>query len=283
MRAEVLNVRKAGPYQSVTLVAPEIAERARPGQFVSIAVPADRASLLRQPYTISQASRRGGWAGTLEFSVDPRHPDTAWLAGLRAHGTVDAIGPLGTGFSYPAKLTNCLLVAEGLAAAGMYFLAQELRARGKRVDLVIGASTQDDIFKVIEGKRVSSGITIVTEDGSVGEAGTIASALAGAADAFGSQVVYAAGPRGTLRQVAGFCAERSLPAQILVEEAMACGMGLCFTCVVPVLRKDGSGFDHLRACADGPVFNPGRVLWERWCGPDDAETGDEPAADGDSV
>lgn len=271
VRAEVLNVRRAGPYQSVTLVAPEIAERARPGQFVSIAVPADRASLLRQPFTISQASRRGGWAGTLEFSVDPRGPDTAWLASLRAHGVVDAIGPLGTPFSYPAKLGNCLLVAEGLSAAGMYFLAQELRARGKRVDLVVGASTQDEIFKVIEGKRVSSGITIVTEDGSVGEQGTVATALPGAADAFGSQVLYAAGSRRMLREVAAFCASRGLPAQVAVDEAMACGMGLCFTCVVPVLRKDGSGYDHLRACADGPVFNPARILWDEWGTPDGPE------------
>ena len=45
---------------------------------------------------------------------------------------------------------------------------------------------------------------------------------------------------------------------------MGCGLGLCQTCVVPVARKDGSGYDHLRSCVDGPVFNPARVLWDRW-------------------
>jgi hypothetical protein len=45
---------------------------------------------------------------------------------------------------------------------------------------------------------------------------------------------------------------------------MGCGYGLCGTCAVPVSRKDGSGWDHARACVDGPVFNPARVLWERW-------------------
>lgn len=266
VRAEVLNVRRAGAFQSLTVVAPEIAERARPGQFVSVAVPADRASMLRQSFTIAQASRRGGWAGTLEFAIDPQDTETAWLAVERAHAFLDVIGPLGTPFSYPTKLTNCLLVAEGLGASTIYFLAQELRARGKRVDLLLGAPTQEQIFKVIEGKRLSSAITIVTADGSVGEKGTIPDALPAAAEAYGSEVVYAAGSRAMLRQVAAFCVERRLPAQVAVREQMACGMGLCFSCVVPVMRKDGSGFDNLRACTEGPVFNPARILWDRWDG-----------------
>jgi dihydroorotate dehydrogenase electron transfer subunit len=270
VRAEVLNARRTGSYLSIALVAPEIAEHALPGQFVSIAVPADRASLLRQPFTISQAARRGGWAGTLEFAIDPRDPDTAWLANLRAHQFLDVIGPLGNPFSYPARHTNCLLVAEGLGAAALYFLAQELRTRGKRVDMVLGARTQDDIFKIIEGKRLSSAITIATEDGSVGERGTVLDVLPEAARASGSQVLYAAGPRKLLRRIAAFCAEERLPAQVAVDEAMACGMGLCFTCAVPVLRKGGEGFDHLRACTEGPVFNPARILWDRWM-PDEDE------------
>jgi dihydroorotate dehydrogenase electron transfer subunit len=64
------------------------------------------------------------------------------------------------------------------------------------------------------------------------------------------------------------CAERQIPSQIAVEEAMACGIGLCFSCTVPVIRKDGSGYDNLRACIDGPVFNPARILWDRWLGED---------------
>ena len=78
------------------------------------------------------------------------------------------------------------------------------------------------------------------------------------------QVLYAAAPTTTLERIAGFCRERQIPAQVAVEERMGCGYGLCFTCVVPVARKDGSGYDHLRSCVDGPVFNPARVLWDRW-------------------
>ena len=80
----------------------------------------------------------------------------------------------------------------------------------------------------------------------------------------GVQVMYAAASTKTLERVAAFCRERQIPAQVSIEERMACGYGLCFTCVVPVARKDGSGYDNLRSCIDGPVFNPARVLWDRW-------------------
>jgi dihydroorotate dehydrogenase electron transfer subunit len=79
-----------------------------------------------------------------------------------------------------------------------------------------------------------------------------------------TEVVYAAAPAATLHHVALLCRERAIPAQVAVEERMACGVGLCQTCVVPVARKDRSGYDNVRSCVEGPVFNPARILWERW-------------------
>jgi dihydroorotate dehydrogenase electron transfer subunit len=265
VRAEILSSRRLGAYQSLTLVAPEISEGARPGQFVAVAMPEDRGFLLRRHLTIHQSSRRGGWAGTLEFVVDPSAgPGTAWLAELRTHGSIDVIGPLGTPFSYPKRLTNCLLVGEGRSVAGLYFLAQELAARGKRIDMVIGGSTLDTVFKPIEAKRLSQLVTVVTDDGTLGERGTVIGAVPDAIDRGSVQVVYAAGRPRLLRAVAAMCRDRKLPAQVAVEERMGCGYGLCGTCAVPVAYKDGSGWDHARACIDGPVFNPARVLWDRW-------------------
>src|SRR6266498_1143612 len=233
VRAEILNSRKLGAFQSITLVAPEIADRARPGQFVSVAVPEDRRFILRRNFSIHQASRRGGWAGTLEFVFDPQGSGAEWLAEAKAHQVLDVIGPLGRAFAYPRAPINCLLVSEGYGASSIFFLAQELRARGKRVDMVLGASGESHVFKPIEAKRLSQTIVIVTADGSLGERGSVMDVV----------------PR---------------PAQVAVEEEMACGTGLCFTCVVPVIRKDGSGYDNLRACTEGPVFNPARVFWDRW-------------------
>jgi dihydroorotate dehydrogenase electron transfer subunit len=265
-RAEVLSTRKVGAYYQLTVVAPEIAERARPGQFVAVKMPEGRAFLLRRHLSIHDASRRGGWAGTLEFVIDPSGPGTSWLSKVRAHSFLDVIGPLGKTFTHPRRLTNCLLVAEGHSAATLYFLAQDLVAAGKRVDMVIGAETMERVLKPIEAKRLSQTVAIVTVDGTLGDRGSVMDVLPEAADHTKAQVIYAAGPARMLERVAGFCRERELPAQVALEERMGCGYGLCHACIVPVGRKDGSGYDNLRACVDGPVFNPARVLWDRWLG-----------------
>ena len=275
VRAEVLTARRLGSFVSLALVAPEIAEEAKPGQFITVAMPPGRAFFLRRHFAVHQASRAGGWAGTLEFAFEPAGLGTEWLGEVGAHQFLDVIGPLGQGFAYPRKLTNCLLVAEGRGAPAISFLAQELRAQGKRIDMIVGAVTQDRVFKPIEAKRVAQTLTILTADGSLGAPGRAVDAMADVADRAGAEVVYAAGPRTMLRQVADFCRERRLPAQIAVDERMACGLGLCFTCVVPVARKDGSGYENLRACRDGPVFNPARVLWDRW-GPASVDTATPP-------
>lgn len=266
LRAEILNARKLGGYHQLTLVAPEIAERARPGQFISVGMPDDRSFVLRRHFSVHQASRRGGWAGTLEFVFDPLGPGTAWLADARAHQFLDVIGPLGKAFAYPRRLKSCLLVAHGHGAAAILFLAQELRERGKRVDMILGANSEEYVFKAIEAKRVSQSIAVVTDDGSAGERASAVDVLPRVADEVHAEVLYAAGPRAMLRGVAAFCAERRIPAQVAVEEPMACGLGLCFTCVVPIIEKDGSGYDNLRSCTDGPVFNAARVYWDRWGG-----------------
>jgi len=272
-----LNAKRVGAYHSIKIVAPEVAERVRPGQFVSVAMPQGRTFLLRRHFSIHQASRRGGWAGTLEFVFDPRGGrGSSWLAEVKAHQFLDVIGPLGTAFAYPAKLSTCLLVAEGHGAAPMFFLGQELRARGKRVDMLMGAETQELVFKPIEGKRLAQTIVIATEDGSLGETGSVADLLTQVVEATGAQVIYAAAGRQTLRRISEFCSERQIPSQVAVEEEMACGFGLCFTCTVPVIRKDGSGYDHLRACIDGPVFNPARILWDRWMADEQLMTGTPP-------
>ena len=266
-RAEILSTRKVGVYQSITLVAPEIGERARPGQFLAIAMPEGRAFILRRHFSIHQASRRGGWAGTLEFVVDPSAgAGTGWLAAARAHEFLDVIGPLGKAFSYPKRLTNCLLVAEGRGAASLFFLAQELLARHKRVDMILGGGALETVFKPIDAKRLAQTVAVMTADGSLGERGGVLDALPDAAARAAAEVVYAIAPAPILRAIAAFCRVHRLPAQVAIEERMGCGFGLCNTCVVPVARRDGSGYDNLRACVDGPVFDPSRILWDRWLG-----------------
>ena len=268
VRAEILNSRRLGAYHTISVVAPEVSERARPGHLVSIAMPPDRSQLLRRSFPIAQASRRAGWAGTIEFVFDPETSGNRWLAEARAHQFLDVIGPVGKAFAVPQKLTSCLLVSEEEASAPMYYLAEELRAHGKRVDMVVGGRDHEHVYRPIEAKRLSQTATIVTEDGSIGERGHVADLVPVFVESSGAQVIYAMASRPTLRSVAEVCAERRIPSLIAVDGPIACATGLCFTCVVPVIRKDGSGFDHLRACVEGPVFNPARILWDRWTAED---------------
>jgi dihydroorotate dehydrogenase electron transfer subunit len=279
-RCEVLSNRRTGAYTSLTLVAPDIADQARPGQFVEIAVPPGRTFLLRRPFSIHQASRRGGWAGTLEIVFDVAGPGTAWLAEARAHDVLDVIGPIGRAFSYPADLTNCLLVGGGYGAAPLYFLAEELRARHKEVSIILGARSHERVFKPVDGKRLANTLVVTTEDGTMGEQGRVTDVLEATIERTGTQVVYACGPNPMLRAVAERCLAAGIPCQVAVEEKMACGLGVCWTCVVPVLALDGRGWWNVRACLEGPVFNGARIWWDRWLGP--AEPGDARDGDGDA-
>ena len=169
--AEVLSSRSVGEYQSLTLVAPEIAERARPGQFVQISMPPGSAAVLRRAFALQKASKQGGWAGTIEFAFDRRGPGTAWLSEVQPHGFLDVVGPLGKGFALPKDRGNCLLVADGHGAGQLYFLAESLSAMGKRVDMIVGGRTEDGVFNVVEAKRLSQSVAVATADGSLGERG----------------------------------------------------------------------------------------------------------------
>jgi dihydroorotate dehydrogenase electron transfer subunit len=274
---EVLSIRQAGAYWSLTLVAPDIAEEARPGQFVEIATPAGRDFLLRRPFSIHQASRRGGWAGTVEVVFDVVGPGTQWLSEAKPHDVLDVVGPLGRGFQLPRGAVPSVLVGGGYGAAPLYFLAEELLRRGKPVNMIIGARDHERVFKPVEGKRLSDLIVVATEDGSMGERGRVTDFLAPVLERTRSRVVYACGPNAMLRAVAEECRTRRIPCQVAVEELMACGLGVCWTCVVPVLAKDGRGWWNMRACVEGPVFNGARVWWERWFG--DAEESADAEAD----
>jgi dihydroorotate dehydrogenase electron transfer subunit len=258
-QCEVLAYRKVGQYHSLTFVAPEMAERTQPGQFVSVGVAASGA-LLRRPFSVFSVSQHGPWAGTVEIIFDVVGPGTAWLATRTKHDVVDIVGPLGKPFPLPAQPVTCLLVGGGYGAAPLLYLAQVLSQQGLRVDMVLGASTQDRIFNAIEAKRLSASAQFTTEDGSLGREGRVTDVMPEMIEHSNVGVIYACGPMAMLRAVSEIAAERQIPCQVAVEEHMACGTGVCWTCVLPVHRKDG--LRNLRACTEGPVFNGAKVAWD---------------------
>lgn len=255
---EVMKTGFIGSYRSLTLVAPRIAERARPGQFITLAVEGGN-TLLRRPFSIYEVSRHGG-GGTVSVVYNVIGQGTRWLAERTRHDPIDVVGPLGNGFPLPQESVPCLLVGGGYGAAPLLYLANRLRREGCRVDVIFGAATGDRLFNAIEAKRLAASATFTTDDGSSGLRGRVTDPFDAVVERAGTKVVYACGPMPMLRAVAAAAADRGLPCQVAVEESMACGVGVCMTCIVPI--HTDAGVRNLRACYEGPVFLGRRVAWE---------------------
>lgn len=261
VRGEVLSLRRVGAYHAMTILAPGIAEHARPGHFVALAVGGpDSALLLRRAFSIYKTSDRGVYGGTVEIVFAVAGKGTAWLAGRHTHDPIDVVGPLGHPFSLPKHPANAVLVGGGYGTAPLFTLAEALRARGCRVDFVLGAASEDRLFGALEAKRISASVAITTEDGSVGERGRVSDVLPQMLARTDCDVVYACGPMGMLRAVTEIATAHGALAQTAVEESMACGVGVCMTCVLPVVGDDGVT-RMVRSCVDGPVFRGDRVRW----------------------
>ena len=264
---EVLERRRVGEYQALTLAAPRVAEGARPGQFVHLLAGEDRSLPLRRPFSIWRVG-----SGTVEVVFDVVGAGTRALAQLRPHDVVDALGPLGRPFDPPEAPVGCLLVGGGYGAAPLFFLAAELRARGCRVDLVTGAATAARLLDPTEAGRLGSSLTVTTDDGSAGQRGLVTDPLAGLLAGTGAERVYACGPMPMLAAVSRVAAVAGVACQVAVEEQMACGTGVCFSCVLPVGPGGGSGglepsppenreTRMARSCLEGPVFDGAAVAW----------------------
>jgi dihydroorotate dehydrogenase electron transfer subunit len=254
---EIVGRRPVEAYVELTLRAPEIAERAEAGQFVAFAVGgATSALLLRRAIAISTAAD-----GAVTVVVSPHGPGSTWLAERQGGDRVDVVGPLGRPFPLPEPGTRALLVGGGYGAAALVGLAERLRERGHAVDVVAGAAAVDRLCSVQELTEIADRIELTTDDGSRGRQGLVTLAVAdflGRAGEDRAGVVYACGPMPMLRAVAEAAGERGIPSYVAVEEAMACGIGVCMTCVLPIVGEDGRT-RFARSCTDGPVFGGDRV------------------------
>ena len=273
--AEVIRSAPAGIYQHLTLVAPGIAELARPGQFVAAAIGDEHSSmLLRRSFSIHRVSPQGAYGGTVEIVVAAHGPGTEQLIALPTGARVNLIGPLGRPFPIPQEPVACVLVGGGYGSAPLFWLADVLRERGCHVEIVLGAASRDRLFGVLEGRRSADGVTITTDDGSEGSKGWVSDVLPELITRTGASVLYGCGPMGMLRSLHQAAQEHGIVAQVAVEEAMACGIGICMTCVMPV--RDAAGTTKMvRSCVEGPVFRGDRVRWDafvdgRCLVPDDA-------------
>ena len=248
------NAHFGAGYFLLSLHAPGIAARVRPGQFLHLRVPGLDDRILRRPFSIFKAEN-----DRLEILYKVVGRGTDVLSRVAPGDAVDIMAPLGTPFRIPVEEETPVLVAGGYGMAALYILAQ----RAQRPGIVCaGARTASDILAANEFRALGYRIEITTEDGSLGSRGMVTDALERLLDEMPPRpVLYACGPDPMLRRVAEIAAARSLPAQVSLDPHLGCGLGACLTCVVRI-RTGPDTWDYRRACREGPVFDAHTVLWD---------------------
>ena len=262
IKAEIISNKKVGPYHHMVFAVGDIALSVRPGNFVAISVGGENsASILRRAFAIYRATDKGLLGGTVELVVAPHGTGSKWLCSLNVGDFVDLIGPLGTAFGIPTTPANTMLIGGGYGSAPLFALAELLKNRGCRVDMVLGASTASKIYAPLEGKRSVSSLTLSTDDGTAGIHGQITESIPRLIREFNTEVIYSCGPMSMLSSINKIAQDFDLVHQCSVEESMACGIGVCMTCVVPVRVEDE--IKMLRTCIDGPVMDGAKIIWDK--------------------
>jgi len=263
LHAPIVSNKRVGQYHQIIINIGEVAATCKPGNFVAISVGGDSSRMvLRRAFAISRVSTSSTVGGTMELIVAPHGQGSKWLCQQGEGVVLDLVAPLGTAFGIPTEPVSVLLVGGGYGSAPLFGLAELLNARGCRVDMLLGASTGSKIYAPMEGKRSVNSMRIYTEDGSMGSAGRVTDPIPEIVRDLNVAVIYSCGPMPMLASITKISNELDVIHQCAVEESMACGIGICMTCVLPVENEDGT-ISNLRSCIDGPVMDGSKVQWNR--------------------
>lgn len=255
--APILSNRRLGVYHQIVIEVGDLVRHIKPGNFIAISVGGEFSKMiLRRAFAISRVNDRG----TLELIISPMGSGSKWLCAQPEGANIDVVVPLGTAFGIPTEPTTALLVGGGYGSAPLFGLADVLKEHGHRVIMALGASNASKIYAPIEGRRSASLLKIYTEDGTAGETGRVTDSLADLIKEYDVRVMYSCGPMGMLSALSKIAKEVDIAHQCAVEESMACGIGICMTCVIPVDTGDGQ-IKNLRSCIDGPVLDGEAVQW----------------------
>jgi dihydroorotate dehydrogenase electron transfer subunit len=259
--SSVISNSRAGAYHLISLTAGDIPKSYKPGQFVTLSIDGLASSLiLRRSFSIYQAQDRGVYGGSIEIVVAAHGEGTKWITQLRRNDSVNIVGPLGKPFPIPKDPVSCILIGGGYGSAPLFRLAEALKNRGCRVDFILGAQNSEKLFGLLEARRLGHNVVITTADGSAGQTGFVTDPLPELIEKTSSQVIYSCGPMPMLSAITEIAKANKIYSFTAVEEAMACGIGVCMTCVLPVIGEDGVT-RMLRSCVDGPIFNGEKVRW----------------------
>ena len=237
LRAEVLANRPEGAYHRLVLHAPGVPDRVRPGHFATLAVGGEGSALvLRRAFWIHRADPA---AGTVELVVAPRGAGSRELAAARAGDLLDLIAPLGTPFPLPDGQVSALLVADGYSSAPLLALAERIQQRGGQVGFILGAATADRLYGVAQARALTQDVLVLTEDGSLGLTGRVTESSRRRSARSTPAWSTPAGRWRCSARSPTTAAELGVRSYVAVEASMACGVGVCMTCVLPVVGEDG--------------------------------------------
>ena len=272
----VEHVTMAKDTRRLRVACPEIARRIAPGQFVMVRLAGFSDPLLGRALALyDTASGPSGRPAALDVVYLVKGKFTTALAQFQPGQLVDIWGPLGNGFNLPAG-GELILVAGGIGQTPFVAVAKqflglasygELPAAasnaGRRVTLCYGARSADNLAGVEDFERLGVDVRLATDDGTRGHRGFVTDLLRTklAEPAIAPRKILCCGPEPMMHRVAQIAAETNTPCDVSLEAPMACGIGICFTCVAKV-RDEHGAWDYKRTCVEGPVFDASKIEWD---------------------
>ena len=268
----VENVRIARDTFRVRFDSPAIARRIVPGQFLMVRLAGCDDPLLGRPLALYDT--------VLDASGQPRGLDVVYLvlgkmtgrlASYRPGQELEVWGPLGNGFP-PVPADHLLMVAGGIGQTPFLALARETLGRrsygdpprsvspASRVTLCYGARTKELLAGIQDFEALGVEVRVSTDDGTAGRRGLVTQLVEEALDQSPQARVVCCGPEPMMAAVAMLAARRQVACQVSLETPMACGIGICFSCVAKVRTDDGQ-WDYRRTCVEGPVFEAAQLEW----------------------
>ena len=255
-RAEIVRKEQVtGDIYRITLKVPEIAEAARPGQFVMVRTVDGMDPLLRRPFSVHQVSD----GVMLQLLIKVIGKGTRALADMEKGRKLDIVGPVGRPFTLSSDNQH-ILVGGGIGTAPLLFLAKRLLRNNEpsSIHVLLGGRTGDEIAAVAaDFKSMGLAVDMATEDGSLGIQGLVTGLMQDLEQGGKPLMIYGCGPYPMLKAVAGICKEKGWACQVSLETIMACGLAACLGCAV--MRADMNGYVHV--CKDGPIFDMEEVAW----------------------
>ena len=221
-----------------------------PGQFAQLRIDESKDTFLRRPISLHYVDYSKNEVG---FLVQIVGKGTASLQAKQPGSTLNAILPLGNGFTMPTKAgQRVLLVGGGVGIAPLLFMGMEMQKMGTRPTFLLGARSKSDLIR-LDAYRACGDVYVTTEDGSEGEKGFVTQHSILRNEKFESIAVC--GPKPMMMAMASYAKFADTPCEVSLENVMACGLGACLCCVEDTV--DG----NVCVCKEGPVFNIEKLKW----------------------